>query len=130
MQGAEDPRPQRQHDHWQARSGNLLAGGLEPLRGCTALQQFYLTGAGVLTGGLEPLRGCTVLRALQLGSNQLTRGESPLPEAVLAQLFCRLTLQCMCRRHLSFDAGASIVVRKKMSAACLPCFTVHGRHRA
>ena len=42
--------------------GNKLSGGLEPLKGCTALQHLYMDG-NQLTGGLEALQSCTALQA-------------------------------------------------------------------
>ena len=59
---------------------NKLTGGLEPLRGCTALDLLYLDD-NKLTGGLEPLRGCTALHILQSTSresNNLAGGLEPL----------------------------------------------------
>ena len=55
---------------------NQLSGGLEPLRGCTALLTLHLDN-NQLTGGLEPIRGCKVLQEL-LGNNKLTGGLEPL----------------------------------------------------
>ena len=57
--------------------GNRLTGELGPLRSCTALRYLYLNGS-LLTGGLGPLRGCTALRVLYLHDNQLTGGLEPL----------------------------------------------------
>ena len=56
-------------------SHNNLTGGLEPLRGCTALQRLDLQYFNQLTGGLEPLRGCTALQTLYLMGNPLTPTE-------------------------------------------------------
>ena len=56
---------------------NQLTGSLEPLRGCTALQELSLSN-NQLTGSLEPLRGCTALQELSLSNNQLTGGLKPL----------------------------------------------------
>ena len=50
--------------------GNQLTGGLEPLRGCTALRALCLEG-NHLTGLFEPLLGCTMLRTLSLEENNL-----------------------------------------------------------
>ena len=47
---------------------NHLTGGLEPLRGFTALTILSLNG-NTLTGGLEPLRGCAALQKLYLAGN-------------------------------------------------------------
>ena len=47
---------------------NQLSGGLEPLRGCAALEKLFLT-QNMLTGDLEPLRGCRALRELYLADN-------------------------------------------------------------
>ena len=56
---------------------NKLSGELEPLRSCTALQQLLLQ-SNQLTGGLEPLRGCMALEVLAVGANELTGGLSAL----------------------------------------------------
>ena len=58
-------------------TGNTLTGGLEPLRGCTALQNLSLDN-NQLTGGLEPLRGCKALQSLKLSGNKLTGDLEPL----------------------------------------------------
>ena len=47
---------------------NQLSGGLEPLRGCAALEKLFLT-QNMLAGDLEPLRGCGALRELYLADN-------------------------------------------------------------
>ena len=57
--------------------GNQLTGGLGPLRGCTALRELMLEDNN-MTGGLEPLRGCTALKVIVLNNNQLTGGLGPL----------------------------------------------------
>ena len=44
-------------------TNNKLSGSLEPLRGCTALQDVVLD-SNQLTGGLQPLQSCTALQAL------------------------------------------------------------------
>ena len=44
-------------------TNNRLCGSLEPLRGCTALQDVVLD-SNQLTGGLQPLQSCTALQAL------------------------------------------------------------------
>ena len=56
---------------------NDLDGGLEPLRGCTALVQLTLSRNN-LTGGLEALRSCTGLELLHLSDNYLTGTLEPL----------------------------------------------------
>ena len=58
-------------------SNNQWAGGLEPLRGCTALQRLLLS-SNELTGTLEPLRGFTGLTELNLAANRLTGSLEPL----------------------------------------------------
>ena len=58
-------------------SSNQLTGDLAPLRGCTALRELNVY-RNQLTGDLEPLRGCTALRELSLGHNQMTGGLEPL----------------------------------------------------
>ena len=57
---------------------NHLTGGLEPLRGFTALTILSLNG-NTLTGGLEPLRGCAALLELYLFNNPL-RGRGRLTD--------------------------------------------------
>ena len=58
---------------------NRLTGGLEPLRGCTALRELDLY-LNLLTGSLEPLRGCKALQLLDLSHNrQLTGGLGAAP---------------------------------------------------
>ena len=44
-------------------SHNHITGGLDPLRGCTALTQLWATH-NQLVGGLEPLEGCKALQGL------------------------------------------------------------------
>ena len=56
---------------------NQLTGSLEPLRGCTALQELSLSN-NQLTGGLKPLERCTALKVLALHNNQLTGDLEPL----------------------------------------------------
>ena len=58
-------------------STNQLTGGLEPLRGCTALRELEISYCN-LTGTLEPLRGCTALQLLSLAYNQLSGSLEPL----------------------------------------------------
>ena len=66
---------------------NDLDGGLEPLRGCTALLQLTLSRNN-LTGGLEALGGCKGLDTLLLDSNFLTGGLEPLRRCTaLTELF-------------------------------------------
>ena len=64
---------------------NQLAGSLEPLRGCTALQKLSLSN-NQLTGGLKPLERCTALKVLALHNNQLTGGLEPLKSCTALQL--------------------------------------------
>ena len=71
--------------------GHLTA-GLEPLRGCTALQVLNLNN-NLLNGGLGPLRGYTALRKLDLSFNQmghLTDGLEPLRGC---KALCELSLE-------------------------------------
>jgi len=44
-------------------TNNRLCGSLEPLQGCTVLQDVVLD-SNQLTGGLQPLQSCTALQAL------------------------------------------------------------------
>ena len=60
-----------------SKEPNQLTGSLEPLRGCTALQELSLSN-NQLTGGLKPLERCTALKVLALGNNQLTGDLEPL----------------------------------------------------
>ena len=80
---------------WLKLGGNQLTGGLEPLRGCTALRELDLSGhqidgkpTGGLTGGLEPLRGCTSLTELHLSHNQLTGSLEPLRGCTALERLC------------------------------------------
>ena len=63
---------------------NQLTGSLEPLRGCTALQELSLSN-NQLTGGLKPLERCTALKVLALGNNQLTGDLEPLRSCTALQ---------------------------------------------
>ena len=60
-----------------SKEPNQLTGSLEPLRGCTALQELSLSN-NQLTGGLKPLERCTALKVLALHNNQLTGDLEPL----------------------------------------------------
>ena len=66
---------------------NQLAGSLEPLRGCTALQVLCLSN-NQLTGGLKPLERCTALKVLALHNNQLTGDLEPLKSCTALQELC------------------------------------------
>ena len=71
--------------HTLIMDDNQFNGGLEPLRGCTALRELSLC-SNQLTGDLAPLRGCTALEVLRLGWNQLlTGGLEPLRGCTLLQ---------------------------------------------
>ena len=67
-------------------SDNYLEGGLEPLQGCTALQELDLSGMSNMTGGLKPLQGCTALRILDLHDNRLTGELEPLRDCRALQI--------------------------------------------
>ena len=80
---------------WLKLGGNQLTGTLEPLRGCTALRELDVSGhmvdgkpTGGLMGGLEPLRGCTRLTELSLSHNQLTGSLEPLRGCTALERLC------------------------------------------
>ena len=64
---------------------NQLTGSLEPLRGCTALQELSLS-YNQLTGGLKPLERCTALKVLALHNNQLTGDLEPVRSCTALQV--------------------------------------------
>ena len=81
-------------------SHNHITGGLEPLRGCTALTQLWATH-NQLVGGLEPLEGCKALQGLcnwppfepvGIITVPICRSTDPVVRTVLCQIFA--TINC------------------------------------